>query len=96
MGGFRTARPPSCSPKRGTRAGLTRFPHEHLLGRAGGSLAHRVVDAHPDLIAPVLAQVWGTKGERDPDRDGAAHGAPGKAPLVGGVPKEQLEGTGRV
>lgn len=35
----------------------TCFPDKHLLRRAAGTLAHRVVDAHADLVALVFAEL---------------------------------------
>lgn len=41
----------------------TCFPHKHLLRRAGGPLAHSVVDAHADLVALVFTQLCGKQTE---------------------------------
>lgn len=80
------------APARHGRAGrLTRFTHKNLLGGAGGTLAHGVVHAHADLVAPVLAQVWGREKGRD-ERGPTTPGGP-LAEEEEGVPGEQQERT---
>lgn len=42
---------------------LTCFTYKDLLGGTGGSLTHCVVHTHANLVAPVLAQVCGERGD---------------------------------
>lgn len=77
--------------RQGCAKRLTRFAHEDLLGGAGGALAHRIVHAHADLVAPVLAQVWvggkGRRGERSHPCGQWWGGPRGPAPSPGSSPR---------
>lgn len=85
--------------RQGCAKRLTRFAHEDLLGGAGRALAHRVVHAHADLVAPVLAQVWvggkGRRGERSHPCGQQWGGSQGTSSLTRELPKGQWEWTGR-
>lgn len=63
----------------GTHEGkLTCLPDKDLLWWAQGSLTHGVVHAHPDLVTPVLAEIY--EGEWGRGQEHRGHRASGRSP----------------